>query len=202
MIEDHLTNGAKEGGERKIMGMKRMSKAKRSGLQFFVGGCIAVLLSVLVPAAAIADDDGVSKTRYCLIIPPQVKAAANTPPKTALAEPVREGTAGRKSFFSGKMEKVGVGTPDCFQIGSGDGKKSYAGSEMIYRDLNGYVEALNGDLEIRPFFPSVGYFNRASKDGSSGMAVGLGFKGPAEAPGEESSRNPSAGVSLMFGFGF
>jgi hypothetical protein len=183
------------------MGMERMSEAKRFGMLLFVCGCISLLLSTLIPAAATADDDGVRKTRYCLIIPPQVKAAANTPPRTPLAEPVREGTAVKKSFFSGKVEKVG-GTPDCFQIGSGDRKKSYAGSEMIYRDLNGYVEALNGDLEIRPFFPSMGYFNRSSKDGTSGMAVGLGFKGPAEYPDEGGARNPSAGVSLMFGFGF
>ena len=74
---------------------------------------------------------------------------------------------GQASFYSGKVEKVGLGAPDCFQTGIREKKTSFAGNDMIYRDLNGYVEALNGDLEIRPFFPSVGYFNRASKDGKS-----------------------------------
>lgn len=186
------------------MDRKRMRKARKVCLQLFVCGCVAVLLSVLFPAAAVADEAG-RKPRFCLIIPPDVKRAANTAPTAPLAEPVRAANgkgSERYSFFSGKMEKVGVGAPDCFQIGSGDRKKLYAGPDMIYRDLNGYVEALNGDLEIRPFFPSVGYFNRASKDGTSGIAVGMGLKGPTESPHEEGARNPSAGISLMFGFGF
>jgi len=190
--------------ERETMDRKMTRAIKRVCLQLFVCGCIAILLSVTFPAAAVAGEPG-RNPRFCLIIPPDVKRAADTAPRTPLAEPVRKGDpegGSKKTFFSGKMEKMGVGAPDCFQVGSGDRKKSYAGSEMMYRDLNGYVEALNGDLEIRPFFPSVGYFNRASKDGTSGFAVGLGLKGPAEDPDEEGTRNPSAGVSLMFGFGF
>lgn len=185
--------------------MEQMKVAKTICLQLFVCGCVAVLLAVLFPAAAVADEGSSGKPRFCLIIPPDVKKAADTAPRVALVKPVRDSASknsGNTSFFSGKAEKVGVGAPDCFQIGSGDERKSFAGNEMIYRDLNGYVEALNGDLEIRPFFPSVGYFNRASKDGTAGFAIGLGLKGPAEDPDVEAARNPSAGISLMFGFGF
>jgi hypothetical protein len=102
------------------------------------------------------------------------------------------------------MKKVGIGTPDCFAIGQQDKRvHSFAHPDMMYRNLNGYVEALSGDLEIRPFFPTAGYFNRVSREGKSAVALGVGVMGgPATALQQQPPSSPSAGVSLMIGFGF
>jgi hypothetical protein len=73
---------------------------------------------------------------------------------------------------------------------------------MLSSDPIGYAEALEGEFEKRKFFPSVGYFSRASKDGNSAVAVGVGLKGPSGSISGDPQGNPSAGVSLMIGFGF
>jgi len=206
MKGDHLIYRGIDGG-RGRMSMKRViEKAAFSGRAVVCGCLTAVLLSV-VPAGVKAKAGGSGKTRFCLVIPPEIKKSANIQPRTVM--PVRGSTASeaagkRISFFSGKMEKLGVGAPDCFDIGTRSKKAALVGPDAVYSDLNGYVDALNGELEVESFFPSVGYFNRASRGNKSAVAFGVGLKGPSGNPGDrdEGSRNPSAGVSLMFGFGF
>jgi hypothetical protein len=163
---------------------------------------------VIAPYRADAGSDGVGKSKFCLIIPPEIKKAADTKggglvraigPMTA-ATSASDGKI--VSFFNGKMEKLGVGTPDCFRISPMDQPGSVTEAQMLSSDPVGYSEALDGEFELRSFFPSVGYFNRASSDGTSAVAVGIGLKGPSGTLGGVPEGNPSAGVSLMFGFGF
>ncbi len=167
--------------------------------------CLAVALMAVVPHRVHAGGEGVGKSKACLIIPPDIKkaVAARTGGLVRTADPMAPATGGRVvSFFKGKMEKFGVGTPDSFRIGSKAQARPVAGAQMLSSDPIGYSEAMEGDFEQGNFFPTVGYFNRASRDGTSAIAVGVGLKGPSGSPDGDPPGNPSAGVALMIGFGF
>jgi hypothetical protein len=164
-----------------------------------------VALMAVVPHRVHAGGEGVGKSKACLIIPPDIKkaVAARTGGLVRTADPMAPATGGRVvSFFKGKAEKFGIGTPDSFRIRPKAQAGPVAGAEMLSSDPIGYAEAMEGEIEQGNFFPTVGYFNRASRDGTSAVAVGVGLKGPSGSSDGDPPGNPSAAVSLMIGFGF
>lgn len=182
---------------RKIQGLRYLLPAS-----FLMG----LMLAMSFPVNVAAEEGDGGKRRYCLIVPPEVKRAAEKgavvvvpggADKSGVPAPAHD-----ISFFKGNIGKFGVGAPNCFTLSPQDKITEQVGPNMVYSNLNGYVEALNGDLEIRPFFPSAGYFNRTSRGGKSAVALGVGVKGPGTAPEGEESGGASAGLSLMIGFGF
>ena len=103
------------------------------------------------------------------------------------------------------MKKIGFGTPDCFFINGQVKADPVKGVQHVYTgpasDPAADFTAQRGEDNL---FPTVGYFNRVSRNESMGVAFGLGLSNSDKdvfGDTDETGR-PEARVALMIGFGF
>lgn len=170
---------------------------KRGYLYGFLAALFLTLLHVkpALCGEAVSSADG---RKFCLINPPRAEKTTTGHKADIRAKtgPFSRVSSGRiLTFFTGKMEKLGVGTPQCFFINAPPTVDPTAGIDEITEDPFERVEK-------RSFFPSVGYFKRSSVNSRQSIAIGVGLDRSSPSPESLEEGGAEGKVSLMVGFGF
>jgi hypothetical protein len=173
------------------------------GKKSMICGCLAALVFSLFNHGTLKAAEGQGPS-FCVVIPPDVKKAAQERGRgaAAFATPlVKAAENKKKTFFSGKSEKIGFGAPDCFAISGQNGDEASMEANPGHVDSASYFERNRLAKESKDFFPNAGYYSRSSVDGSKALAIGVGL-GANEDPWQAKAAKPEAKVGLMIGFGF
>lgn len=184
--------------------MRYFNENRSSVRNYMVSGILsAVFMLGVLPVDAVAGHDETTGPRFCVIIKPEIKEAAEKNVDVGMVKPASDPlapmTSGKiKDFFTGSMKKVGFGAPECFFINN----QTVIGAQALHADPYDYLEGLASEREGRDFFPSAGFFSRTSQEGRIGMALGLGLSGSSPSPWEQEAPTPGAKAALMFGIGF
>jgi hypothetical protein len=186
--------------------MKHFNNSTSSIRYYVISGIFATILALgLIPVDAAAGHDEATGPRFCLIIKPEIKEAAqvNVGMVKPASDPLAPLTSGKiKDFFTGSMTKLGFGVPKCFFINDQIKNNPVVGSLALHADPYDFLEGLESERAGRDFFPNAGFFSRSSQEGRIGMALGLGFSGASPSPLEQEALSPGIKAGLMFGIGF